>query len=247
MTLSTRITGFSLKVLAILGMTANHVAHVFIDVMPWQATAALYSLGGLTFPIMAFLVVEGYRHTSSLPRYAGRMAVFAAVSQVPFWLCFGWPTFDWATGGLNLNVFFTLLIGLGVLWAHDNVRTGAVRALVIASGFALSWTCDWGVVGPLMVLMFCVLRDDGVRGIVATMALPFVVMLIPSAYLLTTGTGTLLERCDAGYALVGFTLAAIVICRYNGQRGFPLKWAFYAYYPLHLLVIWAVHQAVLCL
>lgn len=66
---------------------------------------ALYSLGGLTFPIMAYLLCEGYRHTSSVRRYAERLAVFAVVSQIPYSLLFG------ATG----NVLITLLIGLGML------------------------------------------------------------------------------------------------------------------------------------
>ena len=47
---------------------------------------------------------------------------------------------------------------------------------------------------------------------------------------------------NIGYAVVGFTIATVLVCRYNGRRGLPMKWFFYAYYPLHLLVIWALDE-----
>ena len=49
------VTAFVLKVAAIVGMTCNHVANVFGSELPGGAMVALYSLGGLTFPIMAYL------------------------------------------------------------------------------------------------------------------------------------------------------------------------------------------------
>lgn len=106
------VTAFALKVAAIVGMTCNHIANVFGSELPGGAMVVLYSLGGLTFPIMAYLLCEGYRHTSSVRRYAERLAVFAVVSQIPYSLLFG------ATG----NVLITLLIGLGMLWLVDRQR-----------------------------------------------------------------------------------------------------------------------------
>ncbi len=110
------VTAFVLKVAAIVGMTCNHVANVFGSELPGGAMVALYSLDGLTFPIMAYLLCEGYRHTSSVRRYAERLAVFAVVSQIPYSLLFG------ATG----NVLITLLIGLGMLWLVDRQRQNLV-------------------------------------------------------------------------------------------------------------------------
>ncbi len=277
-----RTTGFTLKVLAILGMTANHVAHVFSMMLPWQAVAVLYSFGGLTYPIMAYLIVEGYLHTSNLRKYATRLFVFALVSQVPFWLCFGWPHLPTADdGGLNLDVFFTLLIGLGMLWAWNRFAGERWKfALVAVAGVALSYFCDWALQGPIIVLLFYVLRERGVAGVWLTMLLPYTLTLLPvlaelpaslavgftaganavdfdlaDSYVMLDIAGrplllrndTFLYVCNAGYALVGFTLAALLICRYDGRRGRPMKWLFYVFYPLHLLVIWGIHQALLVL
>lgn len=144
------VTAFALKVAAIVGMTCNHIANVFGSELPGGAMVALYSLGGLTFPIMAYLLCEGYQHTSSVRRYAERLAVFAVVSQIPYSLLFG------ATG----NVLITLLIGLGMLWLVDRQRQNLVLcALGLLGGLAVSSFCDWGIIGPLMILLFWHFHD----------------------------------------------------------------------------------------
>lgn len=270
------ITGFTLKLAALAGMTANHVAHAFIAQLPVFAAEALYWLGGLTFPIMAFLLVEGYRHTSSVPRYLGRLLAFAALSQAPFTMLFGW------TG----NVFFTLAIGLAIIWIWDTAPMRAAGPAALVAGLALSIFCDWAILGPTMIFAFWHLRAHP-HGTLLTMLIPFATMAIPAtfgiadAFIMANGDGSggttvaslansagflasfqqftdatrmaglpmeftnalLTQVCQLGYALVGFTLATILLLRYNGHRGRPLKWAFYAYYPVHLLVIWLVRTA----
>lgn len=252
------MNSFALKILAIAGMTANHVAAVFSPDMPWQATAILYAFGGMTYPIMAFLLVEGYRHTSSVRRYAMRLGMFAVIAQVPFTLCFG----------LTLNVLFTLLMGLQILWCWDNVKSKTIFALIFAGDLALSMFCDWALLGPLMVFMFSLLREKGASGIWLALLPSYICTLLPeilyvahvvpaligaaqaSSLALNSTTGlplmlsheSFLYLCNIGYALVGFTLAALCLSNYNGHRGRSMKWFFYAYYPLHLLIIWGVHQ-----
>lgn len=272
------ITGFGLKVIAILAMTCNHVAHVFSGMMPPVAEWVIYSLGGVTFPVMAYLIVEGYLHTSNIKRYCMRLALFSLISQIPFWLCFGWPELDAGRYGidLNLNVFFTLTIGLICLWAHDNLKRWQY-ALVLIAGVLLSGFCDWGLQGPLIVVLFYALRGKGNAGVVLTMLLPAAIVFVPfleqlpaiisntsqatalidtsrlaDNYIVTDIAGVPLAVhplsfayiCSAGYAVVGFTVATIVICNYNGMRGRPMKWFFYVYYPLHLIALWAIHLAI---
>ena len=107
-----------LKVVAIMGMTCNHAAYVFAGHLPFVGECVLFAVGGVTFPVMAYLLVEGYRHTSNVKRYALRLAVFAAVSQIPYALYLA----------LNANVLFTLLIGLGTsLPGRPRVQPRVVR------------------------------------------------------------------------------------------------------------------------
>ncbi len=267
----TRINAFVLKILAILGMTSNHVAHVFGDMLPWPATLALYSFGGITFPIMAFLLVEGYHYTSNLRRYATRLAVFAVIAQVPFTLCFGWGKYPIPT----MNVLFTLLLGLGLLWIHGKAKNQGVSFFALLAAIFISVFCDWAVSGPILIYLFYILRGKGARGVLVAMLFLYAFVMVPNGINLVefwqVGMGSAqnaiaqgiaadydiyyicgapvhfynhLLQCLAnlGYALVGFTIATICLCRYNGTRGRSMKWFFYAYYPLHLLAIWSMHE-----
>lgn len=270
---NSHITSFVLKIFAILGMTANHVAHVMGHLMPWEATVTLYSFGGVTYPVMAFLLVVGYKHTSNIRKYAFRLFLFALVSQVPFTLCFGWGPYPIP----RLNVLFTLLIGLGLLWTKDHAKNQGIFFLALIGGVAASVFCDWQLSGPVLVVLFYMLKDRGKWGIILPMAFLYLFVLVPNA--LEVGDQiqrgmvsaqnaldqNLLQNLDViyitgipihlynqllstiastGYAVVGFTIATVLICLYNGKRGRPMKWFFYAYYPLHLLAIWLLDELI---
>lgn len=288
------MTSFTLKVVAIAGMTCNHVANIFALQLPGWITVGLCSLGGLTFPIMAFLLCKGYRHTSDVRRYARRLALFALVAQVPYSLLWG----------ATANVLVTLLMGLGLLWADDHLRSRLAFGALFAGVLAISLWCDWGVIGPLMIYLFHRLHSQGARKAVgltmltAALALafpaassvvaalegsngaepshaplanqtakaaeaaaseeallqtesPWVDLLeIPPAAASSAAPSYTVEDAGAlvgglgglGYATLGFGLAALLLINYNGQRGRPLKWFFYIYYPAHLIILWALAQ-----
>lgn len=138
------LSSFALKAIAIVGMTANHAGYLFANELPFWASCVLIGLGGLTFPVMAFLLVEGYRRTSNVKRYAFRLGAFALVSQIPYGLFLD----D------NINVLFTLLIGLGVLYADEHVRSRGAFWAVTAAGALASLACDWGFVGVVVIVLF---------------------------------------------------------------------------------------------
>ncbi|WP_165249503.1 TraX family protein [Adlercreutzia sp. ZJ141] len=242
------LSSFTLKVVAIIGMTFNHAAYVFYPYLPFGIRCVMLAVGGMTFPIMAFLLVEGYRHTSNLKRYACRLAVFAAVSQLPYWL------FLSHSG----NVLLTLLLSLVVLWLYDTMSNRLLFWGLFVLATAASATCDWGVFGPVMVLMIHVLRgsasarvgscfgeagaatcaDEAQRAWRKSIVLP---TLIP---LVSTGISELAAVVvDIAalpfllYAAVGNTAAIGLLLAYNGRRGRPMKWLFYAYYPAHIAVL----------
>lgn len=138
------LSSFALKAAAIVGMTANHAGYLFANQLPFWASCVLIGLGGLTFPVMAFLLVEGYRRTSNVKRYAFRLGAFALVSQVPYGLFLA----D------NGNVLFTLLIGLGVLYAAEHMRSRGAFWAVAAAGALASLACDWGFIGVVVIVLF---------------------------------------------------------------------------------------------
>ena len=217
------IASFSLKVVAIVCMTCNHAAHLFSDVLPFPASCLLEGVGGLTFPIMAFLLAEGWRHTSDIRRYEMRLAIFAAVSQIPYGLFLG----------LELNVLFTLLVGLLLLHFHQVAGWSARWWAAVAVGLAASLACDWGFVGVLMALA-CGLAPTRRQQALCCGALPAAAFGIPA--LLQVAAGNAAAAGSLLYA-VGNITASGLLCLYNGRRGRPMKWFFYAYYPAHIAVL----------
>ena len=219
------LTSFTLKVLAIAGMTCNHACYIFWYHLPEPLLCGLFLFGGLTFPIMAFLLVEGYRHTSNVRRYGQRLLVFALVSQVPYGLFLAHQP----------NVMFTLLAGLAVLYLYDHLRNRALFWLAFAGVVLATAWCDWGILGPCMVLVLRVTADRW-RGPAYSALLPIAGSGLPALSQFAT-VPTLSNLAFVLYPLVGCTATIPLLASYNGKRGRPMKWFFYAYYPVHITVL----------
>ena len=227
------VSAFTLKMAAIVGMTACHVGVLMEGALPFAAYCACLALGGVTFPIMAFLVDEGYRHTSNLGRYAARLAAFAVVAQVPYGIFFEPLAFGGEALPFTGNVLFTLLVGLGLVAGYERVARRwlywALAALALAGSFVL----DWGVVGPAMVLMCHVL--EGRRRCVLPALVPVLATGLPALLAVAGGDAAALPALL--YEAVGGVAAIVLLDCYDGTRGRPLKWFFYLYYPAHIALI----------
>ena len=120
------ISGSTLKIIAIVTMLIDHTGATVLRAILNQPNimdnlfnrdvwvsiySASRSIGRLAFPIFCFLLVEGFVHTRNVYKYAGRMFLFALISEIPFDIAL--------KGNLYIpqkqNVYFTLLIGLLVL------------------------------------------------------------------------------------------------------------------------------------
>ena len=105
------ITGGTLKIIAITAMLLDHTGWCIVDpillkqgisvasiLAPLRSISqepvlcllspALHIIGRITFPIMLFLLVEGFTHTRSVRKYLRNMLIFAVASEIPFNLAF---------------------------------------------------------------------------------------------------------------------------------------------------------------
>ena len=203
------IDGFWLKMIAIAAMTVDHIGCIFFPDIAW-----LRVIGRLTFPVMAFLIAEGYRYTHNLRRYEMRLFWFALISAVPFYLAFGWAG----------NVFFTLLCGLLALDVAGRFESGWKRALVALGFAALSLPCDWGFNGVFAIYAFGRLQNKRLGAVCGTAAL-------------TAILGAGVYPPQNFWIMSAMLLAVPVLMLYNGQRGWKIKNFFYVYYPAHLAVL----------
>jgi hypothetical protein len=108
-----------IQIIAYVTMMIDHLAaslaltwwNVWADPAAYNFYTFLRGVGRMAFPLFIFGLVNGVRHTRSLPKYILRIGIFAAISELPFdFALFGkvWTT-DYQ------NVMLTLLIGLLVL------------------------------------------------------------------------------------------------------------------------------------
>ncbi len=219
------LSAFSLKIIAIVGMSLNHAGYLFFNYLPIEILCLFIGAGGLTFPIMAFLLVEGYRHTSNMRNYAIRLLLFAIVSQVPYFLFLAH----------NLNIFFTLLLGLALLYLHDTLKSRTAFWVVSLCLIAASALSDWGIIGPIMVLVLYLVPHK--RQSILTASLLSVLGLGIPALSETITTSNIAMLPFVFYPIAGCSTTIPLLLAYSGQRGKSLKWFFYAYYPLHIITL----------
>ncbi len=133
------MTGFQLKLLAMLAMTADHIGAVFFPEIP-----LLRWIGRLAMPVLCFFIGEGLRHTRSPRRYLLRLTGFALLSELPFDLAF-YGGIEWG----HQNVYFTLALGLLALWA---IQSRGMEGWLLALAAELLG-CDYGMYGVLLILL----------------------------------------------------------------------------------------------
>ena len=171
----------------------------------------LRGVGRLAFPIYCFLLVEGYFHTRNVKKYLVRLGLFALISEIPFDLALkpGWfyP--------LKQNVYFTLLIGILVLWGVREMRGRIPFQLIfMCAGMIMAkiMRTDYSYKGVFIIEMLYILRF--------------------SPLLQSLGGAAIMQ-----YEKMPAPLAFIPVYLYNGRRGRQMKYFFYCFYPAHLLIL----------
>ena len=213
------LSGSWLKVIAMVTMSVDHMA-AFIPYFYEHPTLyfAMRTIGRIAFIIFAFLLVEGFIYTHNRKKYGRNLAIFAFVSQLPYSLIHDHFLFYTHT-----NVGFTLLLAfLGMLamehYRDEKVKLAAALAAVIIVTVLIKPVRGFAGVG--LVWVFYLLRSHPISRLFAGFC------MIARSY------------------IVGQVLGFTVLSLYNGKRGFingPVgKYIFYAFYPLHLLLLWAI-------
>ena len=216
------LNSLHLKLLAMVTMLIDHMGLTLFPYALWMRC-----VGRLAFPIFCFLMAEGCARTHDRKRYAARLLGFAVLLE---------PAFDLMRSGVwfspdEQNVLWTLLLGALVCWAMDWARTRPElwqrlpADAAIAVGFILGqWgNTDYGGWGVLLVVLFYLSRE--VKG-------KWAIQLV--------GTALFCWFCSAWRVELLAMLALIPIFLYNGERGFSgkaLQYGFYAFYPVHILIL----------
>lgn len=208
------LDSFQLKCIAIVSMALDHTGAVLYPSQIW-----LRCLGRIAFPIFCFLIVEGFFHTHDVRRYMGRLGVFALISEIPYDLAFRGVPLEYD----HQNVFFTLLIGIGMMVLLERNREWPVKAviLLLAMWLAVLIRSDYNFRGILLIFVFYIFHE--------------------SRWLAVTAGGFwnfLYQGVIQKYGV----LSVLPLALYNGERGRKMKYFFYIFYPAHLLLLYGISR-----
>lgn len=208
------IDAFTLKIIAATTMLIDHIGYIF-----FPKYLLLRIIGRISFPIFAFLIVEGFMHTRDVKRYIVRLAAFALISEIPFDLAF-FGNLAWK----HQNVLITFILAILAMYVDKKYkRVAGIGAAIVLSKVADLIHSDYGMFGVIVVMVFY-----------------WNYSYFTGRMLAGVGALTLLVK---RYQIFD-VLAMIPIALYNGKRGINIKYFFYIFYPGHLLILYLVHMAI---
>ncbi len=236
------LSGNQLKLLAALFMLIDHIGTIF-----YPFTWGYKYVGRLAFPIFAFFIAEGCRYTRNRLRYFLSIFCMAVVFQLVYYF---------VVGDTYLSIFVTFSIAILLVYLLDYVKKVfiekkktlykilfcALFVLALVGTYLLNRVClidygFWGCVTPLFINLFYLPCGkevkpkwlDSKHARVSYMCIPLA-MLCP--YAIIPGQF---------HAFAALPLLLL----YSGERGKrKLKYFFYAFYPAHLVILYAVYYCV---
>ena len=212
----------SLKLIAAATMLVDHIGAILYPGYRWFRI-----VGRIAMPVFCFCAAEGFHHTKDRTGYMLRLLVFAIISEYPFDMAFD----GYFSLRSDQNVMFTFLFAAAGIRAFESIRekagsfTGDIAGCLAAAFFAAAadaFNSDYGRFGVILVYLFYFMRSD-----------PLLKLAAAAAYITAAQWGGTQLDC-----LLAFPLIAL----YNGKRGKGLKYYFYAFYPLHLLVLYLISK-----
>jgi len=238
-----RLSGDTLKIIAVVSMVIDHVGFVF-----FPRDLIFRYVGRTAFPIYCFLLVEGFFHTCNIYRYLARMGIFAILSEIPFNLgLYHVVIYRW-----NVNVFFTLFLGLLVMYLSDLLyhRSGSQAPGMVFGLLGMMAAehigSDYGAMGILVIYAFYLSYRGRNFGTAGSKFLTTLFMVLFETILFAA----------EGPVEIYAVFSLIFILLYSGEKSGPvwkklhlekfgifIKYFFYAVYPVHLIILWLIYQS----
>ncbi len=212
-------------------MTIDH-----IGVVLYPELTIFRIIGRLAFPIFCYLLILGVKSTRNIKNYFIRLFIFALISQAPYFFAFEYIPF-----ARLLNNFFTL--SLGVIFLHSLLTLSlgvmflrSCLLILIPLLISIFLNFDFGVYG--FILLACMrLLDENIMLGTATLVL----LGVFSSLIWETQIFSLIALPIILFHRMGY-LKIYRTKNVNENTVYPIwrKYFYYAYYPLHLTVLYLI-------
>lgn len=232
-----------LKLIAVVTMFIDHIGAVMLSLpgssITYSVAEFMRIIGRIAFPIFAYQLCIGYVNTSNIFKYFMRLVVFAFVSQVPFIIFYNLSFIGtFAPTGIsyyfsNLNIFFTLILGLFTLSVYDIIKGKNYNGFltVIFQFIIIACICitadllktDYNSYGILMIFLYYSSRFTPLFALISQ------IILTVFFY-----GGSIQQYCILSFFIIYLPFLFKRI-KYPIVR-LP-KMFFYIFYPTHILLI----------
>ena len=216
-----RLSSNALKLIALVCMTADHAG-----LLLFPHLRILRVIGRIAFPIFAYMIAEGCRYTSDRFRYFATILLLGIGMQVFFWI---------TRRSMYQHVLITFSMSVLLIFS---IRAAEQRGGIWTAAACLLFLGEAAVcLFPDRLLPWGSFRIDyGLPGV-----------LLPVVISMGRTRGEKLLAAAAGLAVLSLSMAPLqwwcllslpLLALYSGERGrLRLKYLFYVYYPLHLVVL----------
>ncbi len=241
--LKIKLSSNTLKIIAIIAMTIDHLAWaIFPEFNSNALSIVMHIIGRIACPIFCFFMVQGYIHTKNFKKYLFRILIFALISHFPYVL----TSFNYIDGFSLIPCYYEIFNQTSVLWGfacglllikvNDSNFKSYIKVLLSILICVVSFPADWSCVAPLIIFFMWAYKDS------------FAKQMLSMFLMIITYFLVYFFAIDKVYAFLqfGVILSIPLLYLYNGTRGKSekfnkiMKWFFYIYYPLHLILIYLI-------
>jgi hypothetical protein len=214
-----------LKIIAIVTMVIDHVGRIL-----YPDLLFLQVIGRLSFPLFAYLIVLGVESTKKPRKYMTTLLIFALISQVPYFLAFGIQPFE------RLNILFSLFLSAVTIYYYNKRSPLAFVPLLLS--LILIDIIEGSYYVVLTAVGMKLLKTNPKLGILALVALNIQFLFIPS---LGTQIQILaLFAVPLIFLHIKNWLRKEILIPENSLAYSIRKYFFYAFYPLHLALLYLI-------
>lgn len=236
-----------LKLVAMITMLCDHAGKMLFPQYPFMRI-----IGRIAFPIYAYCIAAGCVYTRNPLNYLRRIVLLALISQPIYVVAMGHATnamyavsfadqplkaalnFYVQSWVAHPSILLSLTLGLLLIWSLRE-RQLVFTAAMLLFCWLIQGKIDYGMKGIWLMLLFYAFCTN------RWISLPFVL-----AYMIWWGLqGSSYEFFGLRFGIQIFAIFALplIYVHTNSRIRLP-KWLFYAFYPAHLALIFALDHFV---